>query len=155
MLPVYGWRPGIVALLAARCCPGSDSPGATDEFRPTNARPDPQPANRDMNGAFRSPIFLGIGPCLVFTAAGMYAIVVQSVPFLVDMGSAMAGSGPAFGDDGRPVRWLAMARVEALSDRFGYRRSAIASFALGTAVGIVLARCAPVFRWNGVLIRLL
>jgi MFS family permease len=160
LIDEHGWRTmsglmggalGIVALMCGSLLPWRRfARGDPNEFRPNNAATDRGPRGGTMKGAFRSPVFWALAHVLFFTAAGMYAIVVQSVPYLVDMGFTRMLAAAAFGTMGA-LSVVSVGTSGALSDRFGYRRVAIASF-LGTAVGIVLLGVLSVLRWNGVLI---
>ena len=89
-----------------------------------------------LRGALRTRVFWGLAQIFFCTAAGMFCIVVQLVAFLIDAGFSPLVAATAFG----AIGMLSAASIMGsgfLSDRFGYRQTATASF-LGTASGMAL-----------------
>ncbi len=89
-----------------------------------------------LRGALRSRVFWGLAQIFFCTAAGMFCIVVQLVAFLIDAGFSPLVAATAFG----AIGMLSAASIMGsgfLSDRFGYRQTATASF-LGTATGMAI-----------------
>lgn len=89
-----------------------------------------------MRGALRSRMFWGLAQIFFCTAAGMFCIVVQLVAFLIDAGYSPLVAATSFG----AIGMLSAASIMGsgfLSDRFGYRQTATASF-LGTATGMAI-----------------
>jgi MFS family permease len=81
-------------------------------------------------------MFWGLAQIFFCTAAGMFCIVVQLVAFLIDAGYSPLVAATSFG----AIGMLSAASIMGsgfLSDRFGYRQTATASF-LGTASGMAL-----------------
>jgi MFS family permease len=86
--------------------------------------------------AMRTPIYWGLVRVFFFTSMGMYVVLVQVVAYLIDLGVAPLAAAACFGVMGM----LSVASVMSsgfLADRFGMRRTAMASFT-GTAIGIAL-----------------
>ena len=89
-----------------------------------------------LRGALRTRVFWGLAQIFFCTAAGMFCIVVQLVAFLIDAGYSPLVAATSFG----AIGMLSAASIMGsgfLSDRFGYRQTATASF-LGTASGMAL-----------------
>lgn len=89
-----------------------------------------------LRGALRSRMFWGLAQIFFCTAAGMFCIVVQLVAFLIDAGYSPLVAATSFG----AIGMLSAASIMGsgfLSDRFGYRQTATASF-LGTATGMAI-----------------
>jgi len=89
-----------------------------------------------LRAALRTPVFWGLVQIFFCTAAGMFAIVVQLIAFLIDAGFSPLTAATAFG----VIGMLSAASIMGsgfLSDRFGYRQTASASFA-GTATGMAI-----------------
>ena len=89
-----------------------------------------------LRGALRSRVFWGLAQIFFCTAAGMFCIVVQLVAFFIDAGFSPLVAATAFG----AIGMLSAASIMGsgfLSDRFGYRQTATASF-LGTATGMAI-----------------
>jgi MFS family permease len=89
-----------------------------------------------LRGALRSRVFWGLAQIFFCTAAGMFCIVVQLVAFLIDAGFSPLVAATSFG----AIGMLSAASIMGsgfLSDRFGYRQTATASF-LGTATGMAI-----------------
>jgi MFS family permease len=89
-----------------------------------------------LRKALRSRVFWGLVQIFSCTAAGMFAIVVQLIAFFIDAGFSPLTAATAFG----VIGMLSAASIMGsgfLSDRFGYRQTASASFA-GTASGMLI-----------------
>jgi MFS family permease len=89
-----------------------------------------------LRKAMATPVYWGMVRVFFFTAMGMYTVLVEVVSYLIDLGVAPIAAASAFGAMGM----LSVTSVMSsgfLSDRFGTRPTAMASFA-GTALGICL-----------------
>jgi MFS family permease len=89
-----------------------------------------------LAGALRSRVFWGLMQVFFCTAAGMFAVVVQLVAFLVDAGFSPLVAATAFG----VVGFLSAASIMSsgpLVERFGPRQTVTASVA-GTISGMLL-----------------
>lgn len=87
-----------------------------------------------LRAAMRTPVYWGLVGIFCCTASAMFSVVVQLVAFFVDAGFSPLTAASAYGALGM----LSAASIMAsgfLSDRFGYRQTATASF-LGTATGM-------------------
>jgi MFS family permease len=89
-----------------------------------------------LRTAMRTPIYWGMAQAFFFTAAGMFAIVVQLVAFFIDAGFSPLAAATAFGFTGMLSAFSVMGSGF-VAERFGYRQTVSASFA-GTASGMVL-----------------
>jgi predicted MFS family arabinose efflux permease len=89
-----------------------------------------------VRAALRSPVYWGLTQVFFFTAAGMFAVLVQLVAFFIDAGFSPIAAATAYGAIGMMSAMSVMGSGFA-SDRFGYRRVISASF-VGTASGMVL-----------------
>ena len=86
--------------------------------------------------ALRSRVYWGLTQVFFFTAAGMFAVLVQLVAFFIDSGFSPLTAATAYGAIGM-MSAMSVMGSGFTSDRFGYRRVVTASF-LGTATGMVL-----------------
>jgi len=89
-----------------------------------------------LRAALGTPVYRGLAQLFFCTATAMFSIVVQLIAFLIDAGFSALAAATAYG----MVGMLSAASIMGsgfLSDRFGYRQIATASF-LGTAIGMVL-----------------
>jgi MFS family permease len=89
-----------------------------------------------LRAALRSPVYWGLTQVFFFTAAGMFAVLVQLVAFFIDAGFPPLTAAGAYGAIGM------MSAVSVMGsgftcERFGYRQTVSASF-VGTASGMVL-----------------
>jgi len=89
-----------------------------------------------LGAALRSPVFWGLSQVFFFTAAAMFAILVQLVAFLVDSGFTPLAAATAFGLVGL-LSGLSVMVSGLSSDRFGYRQIVTLSFT-GTFAGMAL-----------------
>jgi predicted MFS family arabinose efflux permease len=103
---------------------------------PRSARGAAQGEGWTMRGALRSPVYWGLTQVFFFTAAGMFAVLVQLVAFFVDAGFSPLTAASAFGATGL-MSALSVMGSGFTSERFGYRQTVTASFA-GTATGMAL-----------------
>jgi len=89
-----------------------------------------------LGAAMRTPVYWGLAQLFFCTASAMFSVVVQLVAFLVDAGFSPLSAATAYGALGM----LSAASVMGsglLSERFGYRQTATASF-VGTASGMLI-----------------
>jgi MFS family permease len=86
--------------------------------------------------ALRSPVYWGLTQVFFFTAAGMFAVLVQLVAFFIDAGFSPIAAATAYGATGM-MSAMSVMGSGFTSDRFGYRRVISASF-VGTATGMAL-----------------
>jgi MFS family permease len=89
-----------------------------------------------LGAAMREPVYWGLAQLFFCTATAMFSVVVQLVAFFVDAGFSPLSAATAYGALGM----LSAASIMGsgfLSDRFGYRQTATASF-VGTASGMAL-----------------
>lgn len=89
-----------------------------------------------VRAALRSPVYWGLTQVFFFTAAGMFAVLVQLVAFFIDAGFTPIAAASAFGAIGM-MSAMSVMGSGFTSDRFGYRRVISASF-VGTASGMAL-----------------
>lgn len=89
-----------------------------------------------VRSALRSPVYWGLTQVFFFTAAGMFAVLVQLVAFFIDAGFSPLAAATAYGATGM-MSAVSVMGSGFTSDRFGYRRVVSASF-VGTAAGMVL-----------------
>jgi len=89
-----------------------------------------------LAAALRSRVFWGLSQVFFFTAAAMFAILVQLVAFLVDAGFSPLAAASAFGLIGL-LSGLSVMVSGLSSDRFGYRQIVTLSFT-GTFAGMAL-----------------
>jgi MFS family permease len=89
-----------------------------------------------LAAALRSPVFWGLAQVFFFTASAMFAIIVQLVAFLVDLGFSPIAAATAFGFVGL-LSGVSVMASGLSSDRFGYRQIVTLSF-VGTAAGMAL-----------------
>jgi MFS family permease len=89
-----------------------------------------------MRKALRSPVYWGLTQVFFFTAAGMFAVLVQLVAFFIDAGFSPLAAASAYGAIGM-MSAMSVMGSGFTSDRFGYRQVITVSF-IGTATGMVL-----------------
>jgi MFS family permease len=89
-----------------------------------------------LRAALRSPVYWGLTQVFFFTAAGMFAVLVQLVAFLIDAGFSPLTAASAYGAIGM-MSAMSVMGSGFTSERFGYRRVVSASF-VGTASGMAL-----------------
>jgi MFS family permease len=89
-----------------------------------------------MRAALRSPVYWGLTQVFFFTAAGMFAVLVQLVAFFIDAGFSPLAAASAYGAIGM-MSAMSVMGSGFTSDRFGYRQVITVSF-IGTATGMVL-----------------
>ena len=103
------------------------------DYRPKIARGE---GGWTLGAAMRNPVYWGLAQLFFCTATAMFSVVVQLVAFFVDAGFSPLTAATAYGALGM----LSAASIMGsgfLSDRFGYRQTATASF-IGTASGMAL-----------------
>ena len=86
--------------------------------------------------AMGTRIYWGLAQVFFCTATGMFAIIVQLVAFLVDVGYTPLAAATTFGIIGM-LSSISIMSGGFIADRFGVRRTVTASFA-GTATGMLL-----------------
>ncbi|HEX7055290.1 MAG TPA: MFS transporter [Burkholderiales bacterium] len=89
-----------------------------------------------LRTALRSPVYWGLTQVFFFTAAGMFAVLVQLVAFFIDAGFSPLAAATAYGATGM-MSAISVTSSGFASERFGYRRVISLSFA-GTAIGMLL-----------------
>lgn len=89
-----------------------------------------------LRAALRSRVYWGLTQVFFFTAAGMFAVLVQLVAFFIDAGFSPLTAAGAYGAIGM-MSAMSVMGSGFTSERFGYRRVITASF-VGTASGMVL-----------------
>jgi MFS family permease len=94
------------------------------------------PEGWTMRAALRSPVYWGLTQVFFFTAAGMFAVLVQLVAFFIDAGFSPLAAASAYGAIGM-MSAMSVMGSGFTSDRFGYRQVVTVSF-IGTATGMVL-----------------
>jgi len=87
-------------------------------------------------GAMRTRIYWGMVQVFFFTATAMYIVLVQAVVYLIDIGFSPLAAATAYGLTGM-LSVISVSGSGVLSDRFGMRQTASASF-VGTAAGVLL-----------------
>ena len=87
-------------------------------------------------GAMRTRIYWGMVQVFFFTAAAMFTVLVQAVVYLIDIGFSPLAAATAYGLTGM-LSVISVSGSGILSDRFGLRQTATASF-VGTAAGVLL-----------------
>jgi len=103
------------------------------EYRPRGAKGE---GGWTLRAAMGTRVYWGLAQLFFCTAAAMFSVVVQLVAFFVDTGFSPLTAATAYGALGM----LSAASIMGsgfLSDRFGYRQTATASF-IGTASGMAL-----------------
>ncbi len=147
LIAAHGWRGAYqalgVAVLVLAPVAMLAIPWARFTGGRTYAQPERRPASKEapregwtLRAALRSPVFWGLAQVFFCTAAGMFSIMVQLVAFFIDAGFSPLVAAGAFG----VIGMLSAASIMGsgfLSDRFGYRQTASASF-VGTASGMVI-----------------
>jgi MFS family permease len=87
-------------------------------------------------GAMRTRIYWGMVQVFFFTAMAMFTVLVQAVIYLIDIGFSPLSAATAYGLTGM-LSVISVSGSGVLSDRFGLRQTATASF-IGTAAGVIL-----------------
>ncbi len=95
--------------------------------------------------ALRTRIYWGLAQVFFCTATGMFAIVVQLVAFLIDVGFSPLAAATTFGILGM-LSSISIMGSGYIADRFGIRRTVTASFA-GTAAGMLLLMAITAWPW--------
>src|SRR5690348_15797265 len=98
-----------------------------------------------VHAALRSPVYWGLTQVFFFTAAGMFAVLVQLVAFFIDVGFSPLTAATAYGAIGM-MSAMSVMGSGFTSDRFGYRRVITASFT-GTATGMALLLLIATTSW--------
>ena len=84
--------------------------------------------------AARTPTYWGLAAIFFFTAIGIFSVVPQIVAFLIDAGIAPVVAASAYGIAGM-LSVGGVAGIGFVAGRFGYRRTATATF-VGSGLGI-------------------
>lgn len=87
-------------------------------------------------GAMRTRIYWGMVQVFFFTAMAIFTVLVQAVVYLIDVGVSPLAAATAYGLTGM-LSVISVSGSGVLSDRFGLRQTATASFA-GSASGVLL-----------------
>jgi MFS family permease len=103
------------------------------EYRPTGAKGE---GGWTLRAAMGTPVYWGLAQLFFCTATAMFSVVVQLVAFFVDAGFSPLTAATAYGALGM-LSAVSIMGSGFLSDRFGYRQTATASF-IGTASGMLL-----------------
>jgi MFS family permease len=101
-----------------------------------------------LRSAIGTRIYWGLAQVFFCTSVGMYGIVVQLVAFLIDAGFSPLGAATTFGIIGM-LSSISIMGSGYIADRFGYRRTATASF-IGTGTGMLLLMAMT--QWPSVLL---
>jgi MFS family permease len=127
----------VAALLGAFALPWRRFAAGDPALAPTAARRAGEAAGGwTLGAAVRTSVYRGLAQVFVFTAMGMFAVVVQLVAFLIDAGFSPYVAATVYG----VIGLLSSASVMSsgfLAERFGYRRTVTASFA-GSITGVLL-----------------
>ena len=89
-----------------------------------------------LRAAMGTRLYWALAQVFFFTAAGMFTVLVQAVVYFIDIGFSPIVAASAYGITGM-LSVLSVSASGVLSDRFGARQTASASFA-GTAAGVLL-----------------
>jgi MFS family permease len=89
-----------------------------------------------VRAALRTPAFWSLAQIFFCTATAMFSMLVQLVAFFIDAGFSPLTAATAYGAIGMLSAFSVMMSGP-VSERFGYRQAATASF-VGTGTGIVL-----------------
>ena len=135
----------LAAPLVVLALPWAKFTAGSPEHRPARAKGSGE--GWTLRAALRSPVYWGLTQVFFFTAAGMFAVLVQLVAFLIDAGFSPLTAATAYG----AIGMMSAASVMGsgfTSDRFGYRRVVTVSF-IGTATGmaLLLAIALAPFAW--------
>jgi MFS family permease len=103
------------------------------EYRPKHVR---GPGGWTLRAAIGTRAYWGLAQIFFCTATAMFSVLVQLVAFFVDAGFSPLTAASAYGALGM-LSALSVMGSGFLSDRFGYRQTATASF-LGTASGMLI-----------------
>ena len=143
LIAVHGWRSAYTAFgaallalapLAILALPWTRFRAGAEPERAAKAKS--EGVGWTLRAALRSRVFWGLVQIFSCTAAGMFAVVVQLVAFFIDAGFSPLVAATAFGVIGLLSAGSIMGSGF-LSDRFGYRQTASASFC-GTATGMAI-----------------
>ena len=124
----------LAAPLVMLVLPWSRFAAGSPDHRPARAKGDV--SGWTVRAALRSPVYLGLTQVFFFTAAGMFAVLVQLVAFFVDTGFSPLAAATAYGAIGM-MSAMSVTGSGFTSERFGYRRVVSLSF-VGTAAGMAL-----------------
>ena len=122
------------APLVAFAVPWGRFTAGSPEHRPARAKD--AAGGWTLRAALRSPVYWGLTQVFFFTAAGMFAVLVQLVAFFIDAGFSPITAATAYGAIGM-MSAMSVMGSGFTSERFGYRRVISASF-VGTATGMLL-----------------
>jgi MFS family permease len=103
------------------------------EFRPRRGKGQ---QGWTLRAAIATRPYWGLAQIFFCTATAMFSVIVQLVAFFVDAGFSPLTAASAYGALGM-LSALSIMGSGFLSDRFGYRQTATASF-LGTAIGMLI-----------------
>ena len=124
----------LAAPLVMLLLPWSRFAAGSPEHRPARAKGDV--SGWTVRAALRSPVYWGLTQVFFFTAAGMFAVLVQLVAFFIDTGFSPLAAATAYGAIGM-MSAMSVTGSGFTSERFGYRRVVSLSF-VGTAAGMAL-----------------
>lgn len=143
LLEHYEWRSVyqilgggvLVVLLLTMLLPLGRMTAGAQAWRDKRDRPDDGTMRWTIRTAVRTPAFWGLFNVFFFTALAAYAVLPQTVAYLVEQGFEPLTAASAFGLTGM-LSVVGMANMGWLSDRFGRRLTVSISYAL-TIAGIV------------------
>lgn len=124
----------LAAPLVMLVLPWSRFAAGSPDHRPARAKGDV--SGWTVRAALRSPVYWGLTQVFFFTAAGMFAVLVQLVAFFIDTGFSPLAAATAYGAIGM-MSAMSVTGSGFTSERFGYRRVVSLSF-VGTAAGMAL-----------------
>jgi MFS family permease len=106
------------------------------ELKVEAGKPGSTEGGMTLREAMRTPVFWGLAQVFTFTALGMFMVVVQLVAFFIDAGFSPLTAATAYGVLGM-MSALSIMFSGFLSDRFGFRQVATATF-IGTGCGMLI-----------------
>lgn len=143
LVATFGWRGAyrtvgtillVAAPLVALALPWHKFAGGSPEHRPARSKASAE--GWTLRAALRSPVYWGLTQVFFFTAAGMFAVLVQLVAFFIDAGFSPIAAASAYGAIGM-MSAMSVMGSGFTSERFGYRQVISASF-IGTFTGMAL-----------------
>lgn len=89
-----------------------------------------------VRAALRTRLYWALVQVFFFTAAAMFAVLVQAVVYFIDLGFSPIAAASAFGVTGM-LSVVSVSLSGLVAERFGFRNTVSASFA-GTALGVLI-----------------
>jgi MFS family permease len=93
-------------------------------------------AGSTVRAALRTRMYWALVQVFFFTAAAMFAVLVQAVVYFIDLGFSPITAASAFGVTGM-LSVVSVSLSGLVAERFGFRNTVSASFA-GTALGVLI-----------------